>query len=371
MATKLNVIDSTAASSFEMGDIDLGNPASEVPSQPTEAPEPLPEQFNEISDDFFDQELAMENQSSEAPTSNSGEAEASDTPTPAEETSLAEVSIDAFKKEHKFKLDPSDADLRRTLRNGIKAPKIKAELDKALTELKHFQSKDVQDKIQVWDELKDFASQGDYDRVFQAILGENYQQFLDKKISDKLEYEDADPIRRSEIDKERMKRDYDYKDRQREKQIKDMEAKAQESKDQATLDKWEGFAVPALQKFGFDETLIADADRRNSLNQKLWKLSWDDIEENVDSFDQVSPGLVAKVFKRNAELMKYSTKVAAEAKVEQITTQKKEAAAKTAANIATSNYPKANVESGDVQRRVDAWAKSGAKSAKDLLKFFK
>jgi hypothetical protein len=375
---KLNALDSTAASSFEVEDINFGGTAAESNIETGDLPPPpAPESFNDTeSDDFFDQESAFSGKSDEQSPSPTDASDSGETPTdesqPANADSKAEVSIDAFKKEHKFKLDPTDEDLRRTLRRGIKAPKLKAELDTALAELKKYQDPAVKQKIEVWDELKEFASQGDYDRVFQAILGDKYEQFLSNKISNRLEYEEADPARRAEMDKERTIREYDYKDRQKEKRLQELERQQQEGRDAATLDKWEGYGVPAVEKFGFNADLIPDADRRHHLNQKLWKLSWDDIEEVAgDSPDKVTPGLVAKVFKRNAELMKYSTKVAAEAQVDKITEQKKQAAARTAAAVATAQHPKKNAPSGDMDRRVDEWVKSGAKSAKDLLKFFK
>ena len=380
----LNSLDSSAASDLTMPEVNMGD-ITAAQDDIGEAPkQEAPQEFNEIEDDFFGSEDSKLQTESEVPeteatpeakeSQEASENEGTENDEPegesTEEQSSDEISIDVFKKEHKFKLDATDAELRRTLRRGVKAPKLKAELDKVNEQLAAFNTPEVQEKIAVWDELKEFAGNGDYDRVFQAILGDSYGTFLDGKINDRLEYEDADPLRRSEIDGERMKRDYEFKDREREKRIQSMEQKAAERQEAADLSKWESYAMPAVSKYGFGEDLVSDPDRRQQLNAKLWKLSWDDIEELADSASDVSPQMVAKVFKKNAQLMKYSSGKVASKEVGAITEKKKKQAAASAASVATSKYPTTVGKQRNLNDVAADWKKSGSKSAKDLLKFW-
>jgi len=362
----------TAASSFDLSDVDLSNPASYFDQVPEATEAPPPPSFKESEDGFFNQvqdglegEEAPAEEATEEPVSegeNVEDAEISE-PTDSEQTAADEVSIDAFKKEHKFKLDPEDADLRRTLRNGVKFKKGKADLNKVKSELEALQAPEVQEKIQVWDELKSYVADGDYDKVFQSILGDAYGSFLEQKLSDKLEYEEADPARRAEMDMDRYKREQSYKERQWEREREEIRAKEQSRQDTATLDKWEGYGVPALDKYGFNESEVSDADRRYQLNQHLWESTWTAIENYAKGDEsKITPNLVAKAFQKKANLLKYGTTKPAEKRVEEVTEQKKQEAAVTAASVATANYPKPAVNSGVV----NDWMK-GSGGARDLL----
>ena len=341
------------ASDFDFGNIDLTNPASYFDSSiAPETTEPSPPPVYQDSDDeFFNQEQALPSkeeggESSEVVEGSEGESNSQEEAETSvsdegEQTAAQEVSIDAFKKEHKFKLDPEDADLRRTLRRGIKAPKIKAELDKIQAELAEFQKPEVAEKIQVWDELKEYAAEGEYDRVMQAILGDQYDEFLDRKVSERLEYEEADPARRAEMDLDKYKRQQSWKEKQWNKEKEAQAAQEQARQEAATLDKWESYGVPALEKFGFSDSEVVDEDRRFQLNQHLWESTWSAIENYAQGDEsKITPALVQKAFKRKASLLKYGSTKPVEAQVEQALEKKKEEAASTAAGIATANYPK-------------------------------
>ena len=116
------------ASDFDFGNIDLTNPASYFDSSiaPETAEPAAPPVYQDSDDGFFNQEQVLSKKEGEegseevveaAPEGESEsqeEAEAS-VSDEGEQSAVREVSIDAFKKEHKFKLDPEDADLRLSL----------------------------------------------------------------------------------------------------------------------------------------------------------------------------------------------------------------------------------------------------------------
>jgi hypothetical protein len=185
----------------------------------------------------------------------------------------------------------------------------------------------------------------------QAILGDQYEAFLDAKVNERLEYEEADPARRAEMDLDKYKRQQSWKEKQWTKEKEAQKAQEEARQEAATLDKWESYGVPALEKFGFTESEVEDEDRRYQLNQHLWESTWSAIENHVKGdVEKITPALVQKAFRRKASLLKYGSTKPVEAQVEQALEKKKEEAASTAAQMATANYPKKSpASSGAVQ----------------------
>lgn len=351
---KLGALDSTASDSFE---VDVGSETtSPVPSVgvlPEVAPTPS---IVEQGDEWFDEGGSAPEQ---------GDVPVEGDPNPVTETQSLEVSVDAFKKEHKFKLDPNDDELRRTLRRGLKAPKFKEELDKFRSENQKLQEqiKSGQEAAGIWGEIKENLESGNIEKVLRAVAGDKFDSFLEAKLGRQIEYMSADPLRRTEMEKEDATAQMSLIQTQKDKRIKELEAREVATKEEAQLEKYMSYATPALEKYKFAETEVADRDLRNKLNKRLWKSAWDELETYHTNGQPLSPSLVGKVFAQEAKILKAGIAKTVAAKVE-ATTQKQEAVAtKTAAAIATSKYP--------TQPADNTGVKWNGRSAKDLLKLFR
>ena len=351
MSIKLGQLDSTSSDTFE---VDIG---SEITS-PERAPiaEPPPSNIVEEGDDWS----AFTN-----PTEDVEDQTSSEAPSNQSEAQVAEVSVDAFKKEHKFKLDPADEELRRTLRRGLKAPKFKEELDKVRAENQKLASDmaSAKEASEVWSEIQGHLESGNIEKVMRAVVGDKFDSFLQEKLERQIEYMNADPLRRAEMEREDADQRTSLIQSQKDKRIKELEAREQEIQEKAQIDKYVGYATPALEKTKFQVDEVEDADLRNKLNKRLWKNAWDELEVHMKSGQPLSPKLIHQTFAQEAKILKAGIKKAVSAKVESVTAKQEKLATTTAAALATSNYPSNKTE--------EAASKWNGRSAKDLLKMFR
>jgi len=372
MTTKLNALDSSASDSFE---IDL------TPDQAATSPEstsietgdtPTPEDLSvPEGDDWFDEGGATPEILEQEDPSISEEGESQEQEESSEESQaeaqFEKVSIDAFKKEHEFTLDPEDAMLRRTLRRGLKAPKFKEELDKVRAENTTLTTTIGEQKegVEVWNEIREHMEAGQYERVFRAIAGEQFDEFLEGRINRRVEYMEADPVRRSEMDREDSDERVNFAHSQKDKRIKELEDRDVQRSEEAQLEKFMGYATPALEKVKFNSDEIEDGDVRNRLNKRLWRNAWDELDLLQEAGTPITPRVIHQTFTSESKLLKAGIKRAVKNKTKEVNTKQAEAAQEMAANIATSKYP---AKKGSVNEAISDW---NGKSAKDLLKFFK
>lgn len=387
MSTKLDNLDSTAASSFTMdingaltsGDTDTG---AQIPSDSPKSPDlsSLDEGASDfISSDWFDESDAgvkfkestpredelqstEEQEQGEEPSSESAQSEE------AKASSASEISIEAFKKEHTFKLDPEDANLRRTLRRGLKAPKFKEELDKSRQELADLKStiETQREAVSVWDEIKEHIEAGNYEKVFRAVAGDKFDEYLQNKLNRRIEYMEADPLRRAEMEREDASEAFRQSQAMKDKRIKELEARDASREEEAQLSRYESYAIPALEQNKFTADEVKDSDVRHRLNKRIWRNAWDELDDLRVAGQPITQRTINSVFAQEAKLLK--GEITRRASTEATETVKKEesAAKELAAQVATSRYPKQ--PSKTEQEIASKW---DGRSAKDLFKLFR
>ena len=366
MATNMNNLDSTSSDSFEVSTENLGSaPLDATGEAPPEEPEV---NLANEGDDWFDEDgVAMP---ADAPIAPETELDGSSSEDPVEEviedSQFDSMSIDVRRKQHEFKLDPTDENLRRTLRNGVRASDIKADNDKLKAEMTALQdsSGEAKEAQEVFAELNALASEGDYDRIVEAVLGEQYQKYIESKIEDYISYENASPEERLRMDHAKQSRMKSYEERAKEKRIKELEAQVQSRDTSVKEQEYYSSATNSLRTHELSADEVPDADARHSLNKRLWRSSWDVIKE-LSATRDITPKLIDAVFQRESKLSRYGINNNSTAATQDAVQKKRDVAAATAATMATSRHPKPAQKSN-----VDI-SKWDGKSAKGLLDLFR
>lgn len=368
MATGINALDSTSSDSFEVSD-NITEAASESREELVEEPaQDMAKEGGSWYDEEDGQEHldvpAPENSEDDSSTEEVSAEQAEDADSTDGETSPQRMSIDVRRKNHEFNLDPNDETLRRTLRNGVRAQDIKADNDKLTAEMTELRTsvEDANEAQSVFQELTNLASEGDYDQIVKAVLGAKYQEYLETKIDDYMGYQNATPEERATMDAQRAAKQASYAERVKDKKIKELESRLESKASGAEEQKLHGYATASLRANAISADEIADADIRSRMNKRLWSSSWDAIK-TLSKTREITPKLIEAVFKKESKLSRYGVSAATSSSIQEAVAKKKEVAATTAGNIATSNHP----QSGKGPN-LDGW---NGKSAKDLLKFFK
>lgn len=319
---------------------------------PSESEEP--EATPETSDS---QEGDETNQWAEKPTPE--DAEGAETPAKTQPKAWGELEIKGNKATRKFELNPESPELKRTLEFGMVAPTWRKERDDARRELTATKGElePTKAKAAVWDELEDLTKQGHDDQVVRAVLGDKYDQFIAQIIKETVEYDSATPEERFAMDRAKLERQSNWRVYQANRKANSAEAKLSAREDAIESSRLQGLATVALQRNKFEGE---DRDTTSALNQKLWKLSWADLEDVANAGGELTPQVIAQAFADNARVLKGAgTRTAAKATA--VTNEKKSAAATKVAQAAATERLNPKPTTQDATPWTDT-------SAKDVLK---
>lgn len=241
------------------------------------------------------------------------------------ETAPSEFEVKGSKGVKKFKLDPNDPELTRTIQMGMDYRRMQQERDQAkqlaAKQAKEFSS--VADKAKIWDELNEMARLGHREKIAQAVLGEEgYAKLREEILLEQAAQESGDPDVRYEYEKAKSKREQTWQETQYQKKMREMEEKLSQIEEKGQLDSYRTLGTSALQKHDF-RGFIEDKDTATALNNKLWKIAWSDIEELADSGETVTPELVNKVFAQNAKILRAGQGRVANERVNKLVEQRK------------------------------------------------
>ena len=360
MAVNLDALDSTASESFtidtDSSQLDL---ASNAPEENLDMVDDL-EAPPSSGHSFFDDDEGQE-RSNDLEADQEQDTEILDS---SEEKPGNRMSIDVNGKTKDFNLDPEDETTRRTLRKGVKYDKLRGSLDKYKSEATTFKEEleAAKPTLEVFQQIQEHISDGNLEYVAQAVLGDNYESFVESIVEEAFKYSEATPEERLLMDRDRETKSLSQKERAKEKQIKELQSKLDNQQFDIQAEKMQGYATDALRSSQFSADEVVDSSKRHSLNKKIWRNSWDTISELSEKGRDISPKLVKKVFERESKLLKeivgdkLSSPKAAE--------EKKKVAKQTAAATATQNYP-------STQKKESKFNLGNIKSAHDLMKFLK
>lgn len=341
--------------SFDAGS-EFGDPAAAVQTALTGG-DPADDTEVESTDD--------EGQLPEAPDTWSQPSPEDELPTPAgapkpqPTRTPASIEVKGDKGVKKFNLDPQDTELQQTLRMGLGARKWQRERDEARTELGKIKADHgkVAERAKVWDDLETLARGGHYEQLVRVVLGDaGYKQFTDTMVREHDDYQSSDPDARHAIEKARDGRQRAWETDQAKRREDALQSKLQEIEDRSETDRLRTLGTSALSKYDF-RNFHEDTDLANSMNTKLWRLAWTEVEDLAEAGKEITPEMVNKVFAANAKVLRAGGRKVAQAAVTQMVEQKTQQATRQAQIAATERYPAATPTQG--------W--SGTR-AKDLLK---
>jgi len=199
--------------------------------------------------------------------------------------SAPELEIKSDGKMFKFKLDPEDKDLRRTLEWGKAAPRFVKERKEAQREVERLKQENgtLSQQASRIAELEDILKGGNEALAVKALLGEEgYKKFFNDQVFKRVRYELADDA----DEKAKIAQEFLNAEREQERFLNNREIKKRDEK----LASYEfekhaqvqrSIAESEYYRFSFAQH-EQDETKQEALQHKLWKLAMSDIEEYAD-----------------------------------------------------------------------------------------
>lgn len=252
-------------------------------------------------------ELEGEEDTSTEDTSEDLELEIDD----AEETPSNELSIDLDDKAHKFKLDPKDKDLNRTLKRGLLAPKLVRERETKIKELTT-QVKELTAEKTHADELKtirQMVEAGHPRQALKQLFGdEGFKKFFEGVIYSRVKAELAEDsaAAKAALAKQEADEDKQYADYTKEKEFQKREEALKSKEEIREKETHVDLAQAAYEKFSFKDLNLPAAVEKQ-FQEKMWKLAMNDIMDFVEEYKEANNGeepsitykTYEKAFKKN------------------------------------------------------------------------
>lgn len=252
------------------------------------------------------------------------------------------LEVKGNKGVQKFELKPDNEVLKRTLQFGLAAPQWKKERDLANVRATEAEArvKPLAEKAKFQEEVGSLTQAGHYEQAARMALGEKgFDTLVETLVTEALEYAEANPQRRLEIERAREGRGRAYEKWQTQKQISSKDARLEELENGIETQRLESLGTVALKTHDF-RRLIDDADLAHSMNEKLWKLAWTDLESLAEAGKDITPAAIDEAFKTNAKVLSSVVKRQTQATVAKVVETKKADAKAKAQVVATANYPK-------------------------------
>lgn len=250
--------------------------------------------------------------------------------------SFTKLKVKADKGEHEFELSPDNEELKKTLSLGVMARRLQAERDQLKKQIDKFKDYDsVQKEASTLKEINELASKGYTTQAVKALLGDKYDEFRRAEILGAIEYESASPEDRFNIDRQRIAKEKELSEWQKNKRIEELEKRMQEREEAIEFDRWNTIGTQLMQKYSM-ENFVADKDQATKLNNLMYKAAWNEMAELPDHVEW-TPSVFEKKLREQAMLLRGGMQKTAEAKVQQITEDKKKTAKEQAQGVVRRN----------------------------------
>lgn len=251
------------------------------------------------------------------------------------------LEVKGAKGVQQFNLKADDPVLKRTLEFGLVAPVWKRERDQANARATELESKvkPLAEKASRLDEVGSLSQAGHVEQAARIALGEDaFNAMAEAMVAEALEYAEANPQRRLEIEGARKDRGRAYERYKIDQDMKRKDARLEELESGIESKRLSGHGTLALKTHDFRK-VIKDADVAHNMNQKLWKLAWADLEELAEAGKEVSEADIDRAFAANAKVLKSVIQRQTQAQVTQVMDVKKADAKTKAQAVATARYP--------------------------------
>lgn len=262
----------------------------------------------------------------------------------AVQEALNKLRIKANGKEHEFILDPENAELIEALEYGVagkksfsKANKLVADAKNRISELekKYANYNDVSTKAKTIDEITSLIEKGYTDEAVKALLGDKYEDFKRDEIISTIDYENASPLERAEMDRERAEREKLRIEDQIRSENQKLREQIEARDEQIETDRWHGLGENLLAKYNMS-AYIDDPVRAEKLNNLVWKNVWNDMNE-LD-IDQWTPRKLEMAFRETSSVLRGNLEKMTKDRVAATVEAKKNEATEQAQMAAKRNY---------------------------------
>ena len=330
----------------------------------------VPENPTVRTSNMQDIEMANERAASEEP---SLEALASqDEAAPVESAPVfdgpeVELKVKGYKDLQKVKLDPNDDSLKSLIGKGMRFDKAMQELSKQKAEVaaqiekyQDYESKsDVASKVAI---AQDLISKGYGEHALRTILGEGTEDFISDLVSARIQYENANPEERLQLDLNREKRNDQLARANDADKIAKLEARLDARSESIQEAEYSGYVEDARGRYDLSQW-VDDSDTASGLNDMLHRSAMSDIlqlqkQREAQGLGNITQRDIRRAYAQRAKILisgheSQSSKIA-DSKI----TAQTEVAAKNAQVASTKNYGQSDV--------VSDWKKSGG-SMSDLV----
>jgi hypothetical protein len=150
-----------------------------------------------------------------------------------------------------------------------------------------------------------------------------------------IEFDSASPEQQYAMKEDRLRKEKDLSEYQKNKRIEDLERRIEEREETQETQRWEAIGTQLLQKYSM-ENYVSDKEHAAELNQELWESTWNALAKLPDDVEW-TPAVVEKIMRKKASLFRGGMEQAATAKVQQITDDKKAKAKEQAQAVARRN----------------------------------
>lgn len=267
------------------------------------------------------------------------------------------VKVKAGQEEREFELNPDDKELKEIIQRGLWTPKLQGKYDKLAQQLEKYKDYDShKDKSSKLDRILELANKGYAAQAVKALFGDKYEDFRKSEIIGTIEYEHASPDQQARMDMEREKRERSLVEMQKDERIKELERRFEEKEEALETDKWTNVGVSLLQKYSM-ENFTADKELAAEQNDMIWEATWNTMRKYEGEW---TPSVIEKIMRRKALAVRGGIQQTAEAKVQQITEDKKTKAKESAQTAVRKQQNPTST--GDLADRL-----RGSKSSLDKL----
>lgn len=260
-----------------------------------------------------------------------------------ENAAFPKLQVKGDKKDYEFELNPDNEDLRKIIERGIGANRWAYEKTQAIKEAEALRTKlegleAARQKASLIDEVQDLMQRGYTAHAVKALLGEEgFESFKKQEIIGTIDYENATPEERFEMDRQRLDREKQWEIDKREKRLQELEKRAAEQQEQTSLDRAHGIGEKFLAKYDLSN-YIDDPVIATKANTKLWSMAWDDLGSLGVHPSEFTTSQIEKAFRENAYFLRGLQERQVDSRLAKATEEKKKVAQSQAQLIARNNY---------------------------------
>lgn len=231
------------------------------------------------------------------------------------------IKIKVGNEDKEIELNPGNKELIELVRRGHWTSKLQGEKDKLAKQLERQSDYDIiKNKSKDLDKIKELAGKGYAAQAVKALLGDAaYEDFRKSEIIGTIDYESASPDKRAQMDLERVQRERALAEMQKDERIQELERRMEEKEESLETDKWTSVGLQLLQKYSM-ENFTADKELAAEQNDMIWEATWNAMRNYNGEW---TPSAIERIMRRKALAVRGGIQQSAEAKVQQITEDKK------------------------------------------------